>query len=350
MPLDAALVPPRPWPARLPEAWRLPLLRLVLAWLGLVALTGRDWADMARQWWDSSTYNHVLLIPPILAWLVAQRRLELARLAPSAWWPGLAALAGGLAMWLAGTVSGINLASQLGAVVLLQAAVAVLLGPRVVAGLLFPLGYMLFLVPFGDELVPALQAITADIAVVLTHASGVPARIDGVFIQTPVGLFEVAEACSGAKFLIAMVALGALVAHSCFASWRRRAAFMVAAVVVPVLANGVRAWGTIYIAQSQGLAFAAGFDHIVYGWVFFAVVIVALLGAAWPFFDRAPDDPLLDAAALAASPRLARLAGRDIGGWHALATLLAVAAGAAALGSVLAGSPEMAMDPTGLRP
>ena len=135
-----------------------------------------------------------------------------------------------------------------------------------------------------------------------------PATIDGVFIDTPVGLFEVAEACSGVKFLVAMVALGTLVAHLCFASWKRRVAFMAAAIVVPILANGVRAWGTIYIAQSQGVEFAAGFDHIVYGWIFFALVIAAVLGASWRFFDRSPDDPLIDAAALEDSPLLARLA------------------------------------------
>jgi exosortase len=163
-------------------------------------------------------------------------------------------------------------------------------------------------VPFGDEIVPALQAITAEMAVALTHVSGIPATIDGVFIDTPAGLFEVAEACSGVKFLVAMVALGTLVAHLCFASWRRRVPFMAAAVIVPVLANGVRAWGTIYIAQSQGVEFAAGFDHIVYGWIFFALVMVAVLGASWGFFDRSPDDPLIDVAAIEASPLLARLA------------------------------------------
>jgi exosortase A len=232
----------------------------------------------------------------------------LAKLAPQRWWPGLLLAGAGLIGWLGGTALGINTASQLGAVVMLQAAVAVLLGPRVVAGLLFPLAYMFFLVPFGDEIVPALQAITARMAVALTHASGVPAAIDGVFIDTPVGLFEVAEACSGVKFLVAMIALGTLVAHLCFASWKRRAAFMAVAVVVPVLANGVRAWGTIYIAQSQGIAFAAGFDHIVYGWIFFALVMALVLGVSWRFFDRAADDPLIDAAAIEASPLLARLA------------------------------------------
>ena len=289
-------------------AWRAPLGRLALAWAVLIALAWRDWAEMAHQWWDASTYNHILLVPPIVAWLVRQRWPELVKLRPQPWWPALALLAGGLLAWRAGTGLSINTLSQLGVVVMLQAAVVALLGPRVAAGLLFPLAYMLFLVPFGDELVPALQAITADMAVALTRASGVPATIDGVFIDTPAGLFEVAEACSGVKFLVAMIALGTLVAHSCFASWKRRALFMAAAVIVPVLANGVRAWGTIFIAQSQGIEFAAGFDHIVYGWIFFALVMTAVLGASWRFFDRSPDDPLIDAAALEASPLLARLA------------------------------------------
>ena len=329
MPPEAALSPPRSLSAPVPEVWRLPLMRLSLAWIGLFALAWSAWSEMARQWWDASTYNHILLVPPILAWLVRQRWPELVKLAPQAWWPGLLLLAGGLLGWLAGTAAGINTVSQLGAVVMLQAAVAVLLGPRIVAGLLFPLAYMFFLVPFGDELVPALQAITAKLAVALTHASGVPAVIDGVFIDTPAGLFEVAEACSGVKFLVAMVALGTLVAHMCFASWKRRAAFMAAAVVVPVFANGVRAWGTIYIAQSQGIEFAAGFDHIVYGWIFFALVMALVLGASWRFFDRSPDDPLIDPAALEASPLLAWLGRFQMSGWHALAAVLFLAAAGA---------------------
>jgi len=306
MPPEIALLAPRR--ARVPQEWRGPLLRLALAWAAVMALTWADWDEMARQWWNASTYNHILLVPPILAWLIGQRWRELAKLAPRPWWPALVVMAGAVASWLAGRALGINTVSQLGAVIMLQAAVAALLGPRVVAGLLFPLGYMLFLVPFGDEIMPAMQAITANMAVALTHASGVPAVIDGGFIDTPVGLFEVAEACSGVKFLVAMVALGALVAQTCFVSWKRRTMFMATAVVVPILANGVRAWGTIYIAQSQGVEFAAGFDHVFYGWIFFALVMLAVIGAWWRWFDRSPDDALIDAARIEASPLLARLA------------------------------------------
>ena len=91
-------------------------------------------------------------------------------------------------------------------------------------------------------------------------------------------------------FLIAMVTLAVLVSFTRFKSWSRRAAFMALSIIVPIIANGIRAWGTIYIAQSQGVEFAAGFDHIFYGWVFFAIVVALVLAAAWPFFEREPED------------------------------------------------------------
>ena len=295
--------------ARIAAPWRVPVLWLSLVWLLLIVLFRGDWADMAAQWWDSSTYNHVLLIPVILAWLVMLRREELAKIVPVAWWPGLVPFAGALFLWLLGEFSGLNLARQLGAVAMLQASLLALMGPGVALGLLFPLAYMLFLVPFGDELVPLLQTITAKITIALTHWSGIPANVDGVFIDTPVGLFEVAEACSGVKFLIAMIALGTLVAHICFRSWRRRLAFMAVCIVLPILANGVRAWGTIYIAQFRGVEFAAGFDHIFYGWVFFALVMAAVLGLAWRFFDRAIEDPFIDAEKIGRIPLPRAIAG-----------------------------------------
>jgi exosortase A len=326
MPPEATLpiAPRASWLASIPQAWRLPLARLALAYAGFAAFFAGDWADMAAQWWNSSTYNHILLVPPIIVWLVWLRRGEVAKLTPSGWWPGLVLLAGALFLWLLGAFSGLNLARQLGAVFALQAVTAALLGPRAIAGLFFPVCYALFLVPMGDELVPLLQTVTAKLTIAFTHWSGVPARIEGVFIDTPAGLFEVAEACSGVKFLIAMIALGALVAQVCFRSWKRRIALMAFAVVLPVIANGVRAWGTIYIAQFQGVEFAASFDHIFYGWVFFAVVMGILLAAAWRFFDRAAEDPLTDAAAIEASPLIARIAAFGLNGWAALGAIAAL--------------------------
>lgn len=302
---------------------------LALVWLALIALFAADWIAMARQWWDSSTYNHILLIPPIIAWLVWQRWPELRDVAPlpSLW--GLLPLALATFGWVLGTFAGFDLLRQAGAVAMLPATVLLLLGPRVCAALLFPLCYMAFLVPFGDELVPPLQTITAKLTIFLVGVSNIPAVIEGVFIDTPAGLFEVAEACSGVKFLIAMIALGALVANIGFRSWKRRAGFMALCVVVPILANGIRAWGTIFAAQHVGIERAAGIDHLIYGWVFFAIVIAAVLGLSWKFFDRSRDEAMIDPAAINASAALGRWEGRAIAPGKAL-----VAAGALVLAGI----------------
>jgi exosortase/archaeosortase family protein len=118
-------------------------------------------------------------------------------------------------------------------------------------------------------LVPLLQVVTAQLSMALLGLAGIPAHMEGVFITTPGGYFEVAEACSGVKFLVAMLALGVLIAHVGFRSWPRRLAFVATALIVPVLANGVRAFATILVAAETSNAAASGFDHVVYGWFFF---------------------------------------------------------------------------------
>lgn len=280
------------------SAWRLHLLLLGGAAAALLLLFRRDAADVAHLWWTSTTYGHCLFIGPVIAWLVWQRRAELARLVPVAWWQGLLPVAAAGLVWLVGDAASAALLRQFGLLGMLEGAVVALLGPVVARGLFFPLAYAVFLIPFGAGLEPPLQSVTVAIALPLLHLAGVPASVDGVIIHAGRYWFEVAEACSGAKFVLAMVAFGVLVANLCFNGWIRRAAFLVACVVVPVLANGVRAFGTIYAADRLDVMAATGFDHIVYGWLFFASVMAAVVALAWPWFDRPPDAPAFDAAAL----------------------------------------------------
>jgi exosortase A len=279
--------------------WRAHLIALGAVWAAMLALFHRDAADIATIWWADSTYTHCLLIGPIIAWLVWQRLPQLSLLTPAAWTGGLALVALGGVGWLLGEAGGVALARHAGLVLMLQGAVLACLGKSVARGLAFPIFYALFLIPAGAELVPAMQTVTARMATALLTLSGVPAHLEGVFITTPVGYFEVAEACAGLKFVIAMAAFGALVANVCFRSWRRRAAFLAAALALPVLANGVRAWGTIYVAELSGSTdFAASFDHVIYGGIFFALVIAIILALSWRFFDRGVNDPWFDPAAL----------------------------------------------------
>lgn len=289
----AADIPDTAEPQPLNPAWRSALIRLGIAWAVILAVFARDAADMVMIWWDSSTFNHILLIPFILGWLVMQRAEELKRITPSLWWPGLVVMAAAAGGWVLGEAAGVALARHLALVMFLQGSALALLGPHVGRALMFPLGYAFFLVPVGEELVPPLQTITADISMALLGLSGIPAHIEGVFISTPTALFRVAEACSGVKFLVAMVAYGVLVANVCFNSWPRRIGIVALSIVIPILANGVRAFGTIYIADLYGLDFAAGFDHVFYGWIFFAVVLILVMAIGWRFFDRQVSDPFI---------------------------------------------------------
>jgi exosortase A len=270
--------------------WRGHLIALAVVAGAMLLLFVRDVADMTGIWWHASTYGHCLFIPFLIGWLVKQRLPGLRQLEPTAWWPGLAWLGAGSFTWLVGDAAGVALFRQGGVIVMMQGAVIALLGPKVARALTFPLFYAFFMVPFGEELVPTLQLLTARLATWMLGVAQVPAHLDGIFISIPTGYFEVAEACSGAKFLIAMTAYGVLVCNVCFRTWPRRITFMAGALTLSVLANGVRAFATIYVAHLTTVDSAVGFDHVVYGWVFFGIIMTVVMAIAWPFFDRKPGD------------------------------------------------------------
>jgi exosortase A len=296
--MTAAIGQARGTPFDIPKMWRGPLVALGMVALAILLIFRSDVRDLAELYWTNTTFGHCLFIAPVIGWLIWIRRAELAKVKPVAWAPGLALVAIGGLSWLVGDAAGVALARHLGLVLMLQGAVVTLLGPNVARGLLFPLCYALFLVPFGEGLEPPLQTVTVAITMPLLHLFGVLATVNGVLITAGTKYFEVAEACSGAKFVIAMIAYGVLVANLCYRTWPRRIAFMAMAIVVPILANGVRAFATIYAAVLTSVETATGFDHIVFGWVFFGLVMAVVLAIGWKWFDRAPDAPAFDPAKL----------------------------------------------------
>lgn len=287
----------RGWSGQL-SGWRDHLTMLALLSAAIILLFARDAADMAEIWWTSSTFSHCLFIPLLIGWMVQQRMYGLRLLTPDLWRPGLIWLLAGNLIWLVGEAGSVGMFRHLGLVVMLQGATISLLGASVARALIFPLFYAFFMVPFGADIVPPLQLLTAKLAMTMLALAQVPAHIEGIFITTANGYFEVAEACSGAKFVIAMAAYGVLVCHICFRSWLRRAVFLTFALGTSILANGVRAFATIYVAHRTTIDAAIGFDHVVYGGLFFAVVMLIVMACAWPFFDRKPTDPWFNICAL----------------------------------------------------
>jgi len=258
---------------------------LALGLIGLGLLFQAEAAAALRVWLSSTAYGHCFLVLPIAAWLAWDRRGVARGLRPQPTpWPVLAVLPCALA-WLAAARLGVMEGRQFAALGIAEALLVALLGWRLARAFAAPLAYLVFLVPFGAFLVPALQSVTVWCIDAGLDIAGVPHAVDAVTIDIPEGTFYVAEACAGLRFLIASLAFGACYACLMYCRIWKRLAFLAACGAVPVAANGLRALGIVLAGHLLGSAAAAAADHLVYGWGFFAGVTILLTLAGLPFRD-----------------------------------------------------------------
>ena len=269
--------------ARLRLTWRraLPAFLLLVA---TVLVAYRDTlGSMVAIWARSDTFMHGFAIAPIALWLIWQRRAETAALAPQPAVSALVPIACAVSAWLLGELAGVNAVTQVAAVAMLVLAVPAVFGWTVARSLLFPLGFLFFCVPLGEFLVPQLMEWTADFTIAAVRASGVPVYREGLQFVLPSGSWSVVDACSGVRYLIASLMVGTLFAYLNYTSTRRRLAFVVVAALVPIVANWLRAYMIVMLGHLSDNKLAAGVDHLIYGWIFFGVVILAMfaIGARW---------------------------------------------------------------------
>lgn len=267
----------------LPRAWRLPLLGLGLAWAVLAMLYASTGAAMVEIWNRSETFAHAWVVPPLSAWLVWRRRAELAALVPHSSPRWLVVLLPLGLLWLAGHIAAVNAATQFALVGMFVVFVPAMIGTQAASRIAFPLGFLFFAVPFGDFLTPWLMGRTADFTVVALRASGVPVFREGLEFIIPSGSWSVVQACSGIRYLMASVMVGTLFAYLNYRSYRKRWIFVGIAIVTPLVANWMRAYFIVMLGHLSGNKLAVGVDHLLYGWVFFGIVMLAMfmLGARW---------------------------------------------------------------------
>ncbi|MBB5203973.1 exosortase A [Inhella inkyongensis] len=268
--------------------WRKSLLILGLALAGLLGIWREATFGMVGIWWRSDTFAHGLLVLPIAGWLVWRDRERLIALNPQRWaWPllplALAALMGGL-----GQLAQVDAAAQLAVVLMVQALVLSVLGPQVGRALAFPLLFLLFGVPIGEFMLPTMMDLTADFTVSALRLSGVPVYREGLNFVIPTGHWSVVEACSGVRYLMASVMVGTLFAYLNFGGLRRRLLFVGVAFVVPLLANWLRAYFIVMLGHLSNNKIAAGVDHLIYGWVFFGIVMFLMFAVGARFSDLPP--------------------------------------------------------------
>jgi exosortase A len=273
---------------------------VAIALLAVVAIYWPTAQSIEGVWRGSQTFAHGYFIVPISLWLIWRKRSALAEIPAAPFWPGLWVIALAGAAWLVAALANVHVVQQFSLYAMLIGAIVTIAGVRVAKAITFPLLFLALAVPTGEFLVPKMMDWTADFTVAGLKLSGIPVYREGNELTVPSGRWSVVEACSGIRYLIASITVGFLYAYLNYRSPLRRAAFVVASIVVPFVANWLRAYLTVLIGHLSNNRIMVGLDHIVAGWAFFGFVILLLfwVGNFWR-----EDDPIsTDDAACGATP------------------------------------------------
>jgi exosortase A len=261
----------------------LPISVILIAWF-YVYYQGISTA--ANVWADSEIFNHCFLVIPGALFLIYQKRVQLIQQPIKNNYWLIFPLLGTLVLYTFGLVGDIRLFMHIATFVSLPLIIWLVLGNQAARIIIFPLYFMLFAIPIGDQLIPYLQELTTDLAVPLLEFTGVPIYRNGLYLDIPEGRFLVAEACSGISFLIASIVFGNVYAYLSFRALPKQLFFVFISILVPVLANALRVYGIILTAHLTDMEYAAGADHLIYGGVFYAIILFLLIIIGERFRDK----------------------------------------------------------------
>ena len=268
------------WNDRQPfERW-LRLAAGVVAALTLVVLFRGTFVYLYANW-HREEYSHGFLIPPISAYLMWQRRQLLERIPLSGSWVGFGIVVLGLALFFLNFFATIVGADAYALVIVIAGLALAALGWERFKVALVPIGLLLLMNPLPtfwyNHLSAQLQLVSSELGVALMRAFNVTVFLEGNVIDLGNYKLEVAQACSGLRYLFPLMTLGALVAYLFRGkSWMRWCIF-VSTIPITVAMNSVRIGIIGVLVDRFGIAQAEGFLHRFEGWVVFMICFAILM-------------------------------------------------------------------------
>jgi len=266
---------------------------IVLILLFSIIIFFDTWKSLVEIWIRSDTFAHGFLVIPGSLWLIWQNKSlhhQLSVTTPSLLGISFIILNG--LFWLFSSITQTLVIQQLALVGMLIGSYWFYLGNSTSRKIIFPLFFLYFMVPMGEEqLLPPLMEYTADFTVALLRLTGITVYREGLHFSLVSGNWSVVEACSGIRYLIASITLGTIYAYITYSKAYKRILFIIISIIIPVIANGFRAYMIVMIGHLSGMKLATGVDHIVYGALFFAIVIFILffIGSFWKDSTQAFD-------------------------------------------------------------
>jgi exosortase D (VPLPA-CTERM-specific) len=274
-------------PAASPAGGALPVLGLiaiiaasllVLFWEGIQHMVGT---------WNSPEYNHGYMIPFVALYLLWLRARALdAQTLPGSWF-GVILLVLSLFLLLLGELSAVYAIIQYGFVLGMWAVVTAATGARGMKLLWVPLLYLVFMVPLpafiATRMTAGLQLLSSELGVAVIRAAGLSVFLEGNVIDLGTYKLQVAEACSGMRYLFPLLSFGYLCAVLFQGRWWQRAVLLVAVVPITILMNSFRIGVIGILVNYYGIEQAEGFLHDFEGWVVFMSCVGILFLIIWVF-------------------------------------------------------------------
>jgi exosortase len=244
-------------------------------------LYSRVLVDLVHDWATDDNYSHGFLIIPVAAYFVWERRAKLATIVaqPSNW--GLALVLASLAVLVAGTLGSEFFLTRVSMLGIVAGSMLFLGGWSYFRTLLFPLAFLLLMIPIPEiifnQIAFPLQLIASQFGTGVMSLASVPVLREGNVIVLSNTTLEVAEACSGMRSLISLLTLGIVLGYFTDCRVSVRTAIALATVPIAIFANGLRVAGTGVAAYYYGPEAAEGFLHTFSGWLVFVAAMMLLV-------------------------------------------------------------------------
>jgi exosortase A len=246
---------------------------LVVLYVGVVKYLVSDWINLPD-------FSHGFLIPIVSFYFVYERRKHLSTLSPSSNWVGLGLIIYGIALLLLGNLATEYFTMRFSMLVVFGGVILFLLGKEFFKALLFPIIFLIFMIPIPsilmDRITFPMQLFASKVAANTLYLVGIPILREGNVMLLANTSLEVAEACSGIRSLISLIALSIVFAYlSQRVTWKR-VVLVLSTFPIAIIANAARVSGTGILAHYYGDSVAQGFFHGFSGWILFVVAFVCL--------------------------------------------------------------------------
>ena len=235
--------------------------------------------------WQMEEYSHGMLIPFVSAYLLWTRRAQFAAIPFEGSWAGVALVLLGLVVYFLGTLAAITTIDAYALVIVIAGFVLAVMGWKAFRLALVPIALLLLMNPLPaflyNNLSSHLQLISSEIGVAFIRLLGISVYLEGNVIDLGSYKLEVAEACSGLRYLFPLMSVGAIMAYLINGKAWLRGLIFVSTIPMTILMNSFRIGVVGVLVDRYGVEQASGFLHYFEGWVVFMLCLALLSLEAW---------------------------------------------------------------------